>query len=180
LTLKNSPSVVTVRARMSDPVALMQKEAEIVSLQPPLDGKDLPTKVLGRSRDQSAEGVRLETARIVVAGGRGIGNAEGFRVLEQLAASIGGAVGASRVACDLGWVPQSRQIGLSGKTVSPDLYIAVGISGASQHMAGCGKARAILAINTDPNAAIFKDAMFGVVGDYREIVPALIERLASS
>jgi electron transfer flavoprotein alpha subunit len=137
-----------------------------------------PTTILERKRDDPGEGSRLETAKIIVAGGRGVGSADGFRTLEKLAATVGGAVGASRVACDLGWVPQSRQIGLSGKTVSPDLYIAVGISGASQHMAGCGKARAILAINTDPDASIFKDATFGVVGDYREIVPALIEQIS--
>ena len=90
---------------------------------------------------------------------------------------LGGSVGASRVPCDLGWCPHSMQIGLTGKTVTPDLYIAVGISGASHHMAGCGSARNIVAINTDPEAAIFRDARFGVVGDYQKFVPAFIDEV---
>ncbi|HTN27611.1 MAG TPA: electron transfer flavoprotein subunit alpha/FixB family protein, partial [Burkholderiales bacterium] len=163
-------------ARMNDALPRSEKSVEVVAVQ--LPGDATPTRILERKRDDPGEGSRLETAKIIVAGGRGVGGAGGFRTLEKLAATVGGAVGASRVACDLGWVPQSRQIGLSGKTVSPDLYIAVGISGASQHMAGCGKARAILAINTDPEASIFKDATFGIVGDYREIVPALIEQIS--
>ena len=90
---------------------------------------------------------------------------------------LGGAVGSSRVPCDLGWVPHSWQIGLTGKTVTPDLYFAVGISGAGHHMAGCGNAKTIVAINTDPEAAIFRDARFGIVGDYRKVVPALVAAL---
>ena len=178
LMLKGCPSVATVRARMNDALPRSEKDADVVAVQ--LPGDATPTRILERKRDDPGEGSRLETAKIIVAGGRGVGGADGFRTLEKLAATVGGAVGASRVACDLGWVPQSRQIGLSGKTVSPDLYIAVGISGASQHMAGCGKARAILAINTDPEASIFKDATFGVVGDYREILPALIEQISGT
>ena len=177
LMLKSCPAVATVRARMNEALPRSERNADIVAV--PLPNGATTTRVLERKRDDPGEGSRLETAKIIVAGGRGVGSADGFRTLETLAAAVGGAVGASRVACDLGWVPQSRQIGLSGKTVSPDLYIAVGISGASQHMAGCGKARAILAINTDPEASIFKDATFGVVGDYREIVPALIEQIAN-
>jgi electron transfer flavoprotein alpha subunit len=180
LMLKSCPSVATVRARMNDALPRSEKDADVIAVQLPSDAKAAPTTVLERKRYDPGEGSLLETAKIIVAGGRGVGGADGFRTLEKLAATVGGAVGASRVACDLGWVPQSRQIGLSGKTVSPDLYIAVGISGASQHMAGCGKARAILAINNDPEASIFKDATFGVVGDYREIVPALIEQIGSS
>ena len=178
LVLKSSPAVATVRARMNDALPRSERSADAVAIS--LPGGATATSVLERKRDDAGEGSRLETAKIIIAGGRGVGGADGFRTLERLAATVGGAVGASRVACDLGWVPQSRQIGLSGKTVSPDLYIAVGISGASQHMAGCGKARAILAINTDPDASIFKDATFGVVGDYREIVPALIEQIADT
>ena len=115
-----------------------------------------------------------------MAGGRGLEGAEGFRVLEALASVLGGAVGASRVPCDLGWCPHSWQIGLTGKTVTPELYFAVGISGAGHHMAGCGNAKTIVAINSDPHAAIFRDARFGIVGDYRKVVAALIEALRRS
>ncbi len=180
LRLKSCPSVATVRARMNEALAPSEKSVEVVPVPLSSGGPAPRTNILERKRDDPGQGSRLETAKIIVAGGRGVGGADGFRTLEQLAATVGGAVGASRVACDLGWVPQSRQIGLSGKTVSPDLYIAVGISGASQHMAGCGKSRAILAINSDPEASIFKDATFGVVGDYREIVPALIQQLGNT
>jgi electron transfer flavoprotein alpha subunit len=90
---------------------------------------------------------------------------------------LDGVVGSSRVPCDLGWVPHSWQIGLTGRTVTPDLYFAVGISGAGHHMAGCGNAKTIVAINTDPEAAIFRSARFGIVGDYRKVVPALVAAL---
>jgi electron transfer flavoprotein alpha subunit len=133
-------------------------------------------RVVARESD-SASGTDLEDASIIVAGGRGLEGAEGFRVLEDLAAVLGGAMGASRVPCDLGWCPHSWQIGLTGKTVTPDLYFAVGISGAGHHMAGCGNAGTIVAINTDADAAIFREARFGVVGDYRKVVPALIDAL---
>jgi electron transfer flavoprotein alpha subunit len=130
-------------------------------------------RVIARERE-AATGQSLEDARVIVAGGRGLEGAEGFRVLEELASVLGAAVGASRVPCDLGWCPHSWQIGLTGKTVTPELYFAVGISGAGHHMAGCGNAKTIVAINSDPDAAIFKQARFGVVGDYRKVVPALI------
>lgn len=100
-------------------------------------------------------------------------------MIEALAEVLGGAVGASRAACDLGWYPHSRQIGLTGKVVTPSLYIAVGISGASQYMAGCAGAKTIVAINPDASAAIFESARFGVTGDYAQIVPALIDVLRS-
>jgi electron transfer flavoprotein alpha subunit len=177
LMLATCPAVATVRARACDPLPQMAREVKVIEMRSP-SGNAMPTTVIGRALEVE-QGTRLETAKVVVAGGRGLGSAEGFQVLEQLASVVAGVVGASRVACDLGWVPHSRQIGLSGRTVTPDLYIAVGISGASQHMAGCGKARAILAINSDPEAAIFKDATFGVVADYKELVPALIEAIGT-
>jgi len=127
--------------------------------------------------EQTSEGVRLEDARVVVSGGRGLGGPEAFDQLDELAKLLGGAVGASRAACDAGWVPSSYQVGLTGKTVTPELYIAIGISGASQHMAGCSNARNIVAINKDAGANIFKDARFGVTGDWQKVLPAFMEQL---
>jgi electron transfer flavoprotein alpha subunit len=129
-------------------------------------------RVIERKRE-SGVGVRLEDAKVIIAGGRGLNGPEGFDVLATLAETLGGVVGASRVPCDLGWCSHAMQIGLTGKTVTPELYIAVGISGASHHLAGCGNAKTMVAINTDKDAAIFRDAKFGVVGDYAKVVPAL-------
>jgi electron transfer flavoprotein alpha subunit len=112
-----------------------------------------------------------------VAGGRVRTGPQGIQVLEVLAAALGGVVGASRVPCDLGWCPHALQIGLTGRTVAPDLYIAVGLSGASHHLAGCGGAKTIVAINTDPEAAIFREARFGIIGDFQQLVPALAAAL---
>jgi electron transfer flavoprotein alpha subunit len=121
--------------------------------------------------------VRLEDARIVVAGGRGLGGPEPFRELQELAGMLGAGIGASRAAVDAGWVPGHWQIGLTGRTITPDLYITVGISGASQHMAGCANAKAILAVNTDREANIFRAARYGVVGNWQEFLPAFIQAL---
>ena len=169
------PLVATVRAGVFAPAARQSgRTGEIFKLA--ASAAPRRTRLIARELD-AGEGVRLDDARTIVAGGRGLEGAEGFRVLEELARELGGAVGASRVPCDLGWCPHSWQIGLTGKTVTPELYIAVGISGAGHHMAGCGNAKTIVAINTDPEAAIFRDARFGVVGDYREVVPALSAEL---
>jgi electron transfer flavoprotein alpha subunit len=171
------PVVATVRAKSQDRVERQAgRVGEVIPVTVEIDSSAIRTQVMGREQMRH-EGVRLEDADIVVAGGRGLNGPEGFRVIEKLAATLGAAVGASRAACDLGWYPHSRQIGLTGKVVTPSLYIAVGISGASQHMAGCADAKTIVAINPDANATIFQFARFGVTEDYAQVVPAVIEEL---
>ena len=128
-----------------------------------------------RTVAQASEGVRLEDADIVVAGGRGLGGPEPFEILQQLTDVLGGAMGASRAACDAGWLDHSYQVGLTGRTIAPNVYITVGISGASQHMAGCSGAKHIVAINKDREANIFKDASYGVVGDWQAVIPSFME-----
>jgi electron transfer flavoprotein alpha subunit len=174
LSLHGNPAVATVKAGAGTAQRDDARRGAIVAVAAP--HMDTRTRVIARERD-SAGPSRLEEARVIVSGGRGLEGAEGFRILETLAAQLGGAVGASRVPCDLGWCPHSWQIGLTGKSVAPELYIAVGISGAGHHLAGCGNSGTIVAINTDADAAIFKEARFGVIGDYREVVPALVAAL---
>lgn len=165
--------IVTFREKILEaPEADSGRQGELLNLA--IDSEESSITLLEQNREES-KGVRLESAEVVVAGGRGVGGPEGFDTLGQLADCLGGAVGASRVACDLGWVPHSWQVGLSGKTVSPNLYFAIGISGASHHLAGCGTSKAIVAINTDGDAPIFSEAKFGVVGEYSELIPALVE-----
>ncbi len=133
--------------------------------------------VLGISKAEST-GIKLEDAAVVVAGGRGLGDGAAFKMLEDLAGTMpAGAVGASRAACDLGWYPPSQQVGLTGKTVSPNLYIAVAISGASQHMAGMAGSKNIVAINKDPDANMVKVSKFAIIDDFKKVVPALIEEI---
>ncbi len=127
-----------------------------------------------------AAGSKLEDAKVIVSGGAGIGGDDGFAELEELARLLGGAVGASLAAVDAGWAPPDRQVGLTGKVVSPDVYFALGISGASQHLAGIGGAKAVVAVNTDPDAPIFARARLGVVMDSRTFVAAMIDRLRSA
>jgi len=175
VSFKSRLAVATVRSGCHDALPRdASRRGDTVKI--PLDRTALRARVIERRRESNGD-VRLEDARIVVAGGRGLDGPEGFEVLAQLARELRGAIGASRVPCDLGWCPHSMQIGLTGKTVAPELYIAVGISGAGQHMAGCGNARNIVAINTDPEAAIYKEARWGVVGDYRKVIPPLIEAI---
>jgi electron transfer flavoprotein alpha subunit len=128
-------------------------------------------RVVERAQTQ---GPRLEDAQVIVAGGRGLGAKENFKLVEQLAETLGGLAGASRPIVDDGWIDSSRQVGLTGKITRPVLYIAAGISGASQHMVGCSSAKTLVAINRDPDAPVFRYARYGIVGDCLEILPELI------
>jgi len=130
-----------------------------------------------RTRQASSSAKDIEKARVLVSGGAGLGGPEPFRLLGEIAELLGGAVAASRVACDAGWVPTALQVGLTGKTVAPDLYLAVGISGATHHLAGCSSAQVIAVINTDKSAPFFRLANYGVVGDWKEVLPALRDAL---
>jgi electron transfer flavoprotein alpha subunit len=171
----SGPQFVVLRGKVYDePVPDTSRTGEVVPIELELDPSVVRIRHVETVRSES-RGVRLEDASVVVTGGRGLGGPEGFEVLEELAGLLGGAVGASRPACDAGWVDHGYQVGLTGKTVTPELYIAVGVSGASQHMAGCSGAKNIVAINRDAEANMFREAAYGVTGDWQKVLPAFIE-----
>ena len=178
IELKRRPAVVWLRARAFAPAPMREQRGEVTRVVLDIQA-DTRTRIVERKREEQGE-ARLEEARVIVSGGRGIGGPEPFAAeLKPLAELMGAQIAASRAACDAGWVPPTWQIGQTGKKVSPDLYLAIAITGASQHMAGISEAKTIAAINTDPDAPIFKHSRFGIVEDYRKVVPLLREKLAA-
>jgi electron transfer flavoprotein alpha subunit len=151
-------------------------QSRIETFVPDLTDADTAVRVV-ETVSGSTGGVSLADAKVVVSGGRGVGSSEGFAILEELAALLDGAVGCSRVVTSAGWRPHTDQVGQTGTKVSPDLYIACGISGATQHIAGCKGAKTLLAINNDPEATIFSHADYAVIGNLHEIVPAITAEL---
>jgi electron transfer flavoprotein alpha subunit len=176
---KTDPQIAAVRLKAMAPSPKDDaRQGRVINVAAAIDQASLRVKVLERKIEPTT-GTRLEDARVVVAGGRGIGSADGFRQLEELAGLLQGAVGATRPPCDARWVPNSQQVGITGKIVSPDLYIAVALSGASQHVSGFFSSRVVVAINKDPEANIFKVAHYGIVADWKTVLPHLIAELRS-
>ncbi len=176
-TCESYPQMATVRVKAMTPLERdASRQGEVVAIKADLDPSAIRTKVLEKVPEE-VEGIKLEDAEVVVSGGRGIGGAEGFKQLEELAKILRGAVGATRPPCDNGWVSDLLQVGLTGKIVAPEVYIAVALSGSSQHMSGCSGSKNIVAINKDPEANIFKVAQFGVVGDWKKVIPAFTDKV---
>ncbi|RJR36046.1 MAG: 4Fe-4S dicluster domain-containing protein [Desulfobacteraceae bacterium] len=170
------PQMATVRPGVMEAVHRPGSKGQIIAFEAALSEKEIGTRVLEKVQEQKKR-VNLADAKVVVAGGRGVGDAKGFQVLEQLAAALGGEVAGTRVAVEEGWIPAERQIGQTGQSVRPEIYIACGISGAIQHRAGMSDSRYVIAINKDRRAPIFQVADWSIVGDLHDVVPAMIEEL---
>ena len=172
--IESEPQIITVRPKAFAPmVGINGVQAEVTGITPvTVTGVHLIERVASKET-----GVRLEDAKIVVGGGRGIGGPEGFNQLKELADLLGGSVGASRPPCDQGWWPENGQIGITGKIIAPDLYLAVGISGSSQHLSGVSGSKIIIAINKDAEANIFKAATYGLIADWKKAIPACVAKL---
>jgi len=171
------PQMATVRPGVMKPESLKSGyQGELIKCNFDLNQISLKTEVLEIVK-RLGEGIKINEAEVIVSGGRGLGSANNFKVIEDLAAVLGGAVGASRAAVDNGWIAQYHQVGQTGTAVSPRIYIACGISGAVQHMVGMKSSDIIIAINKDPEAPIFKYATYGLVGDLFEIIPLMIKQL---
>jgi electron transfer flavoprotein alpha subunit len=148
-------------------------QTAVTEFTPELQEADLVVQVVERTQTDTGGGVSLADAKVVVSGGRGAGSAEGFAPVEALAAALGGAVGCSRAVTIAGWRPHTDQVGQTGTKIAPEIYIPCGISGATQHMAGCKGAKRILAVNSDPEAPIVANADYAVIGDLHEVLPAI-------
>ena len=176
-TSEDFPQMATVRPKSLTPAERNESpQGDLIPVD--MDAMLLSSRVTVLERvTEELEGIKLEDADVIISGGRGIGDQEGFKQLEDAAKFLKGAVGGSRIACDNGWLPTTLQVGITGKIVAPSLYIAVGISGASQHLSGCSRSKTIVAINKDQNAAIFKYAQYGVVGDWKVVLPTFMDKL---
>ena len=174
--LDGTPALVTVQPHVVDAEEPAGDPAPVESFTPSLSAADEAVRVVDRVQT-STGGVSLADAKVVVSCGRGAGSPEGFGIIEELAGLLGGAVGCSRAVTMAGWRPHTDQVGQTGTKIAPDIYIACGISGATQHMAGCKGAKAILAVNTDPEAPILASADWAVIGDLHEVVPAISAEL---
>jgi electron transfer flavoprotein alpha subunit len=174
---KTRPQIATVRPKCMEPLPKDDsRKGEVVNVDPGIDPASVRVKFIEKVKEE-VEGVKLEDAEVVICGGRGVGAPENFAQLEDLAKLLGGALGATRPPCDSGWVPATSQVGLTGKLVTPTLYIGIALSGASQHLAGCSGSKNMVAINKDADANIFSVCQYGVVGDYRKILPPFIDKV---
>lgn len=173
------PQIATIRKKSMSPLLPDDsRKGQILSLDTDfaVPNRKSGVKIIEIVKEEKS-GIKLEEANVVIAGGRGLGDPAAFEKLYEVARLLEGAVGSSKHPCDHGWISDSVQVGLTGKIVAPDVYIAVGISGASQHMAGCSGSRVIIAINKNPEANIFKFARYGIVADWKEALPAFSERI---
>ncbi len=178
MQVTGTPAVLTVAGHAVEPAAAAEAtQPEVREFAPELVAADLVARVLRVEAGEADDTAALTGARVVVGAGRGAGSANGFGDLLELTEELGGALGVSRVVTSLGWRPHNEQVGQTGSRISPDIYIACGISGAIQHWAGCSSAKTILAINTDEDAPMVTKAHYAVIGDLHEIVPAVTEEL---
>lgn len=176
----SQPQMATVRPGSFEKAGRVGGAAEIEAIPVKLTEADQRVTVRGIIQEESSGATRLSEAKVIVSGGRGLKEPQNFALIEELASELGAAVGASRAVVDAGWRPHHEQVGQTGQTVAPRLYIAVGISGAVQHLVGMQGADYIVAINRDPDAPIFKIASFGIVGDLFEVVPAIVNELRAA